>query len=80
MIEENIGFEKDNNNEEGDSPFERMLKNQFEFHGGFIIPTSSCCGAPIETTKGGVALRVCSRCRRLIFPTLYKGVETSYGL
>ncbi|HCP08606.1 MAG TPA: hypothetical protein DIT25_02295 [Candidatus Moranbacteria bacterium] len=38
---------------------------------GLVMPVSSCCGALIETSTGGVIMEVYSKCGRKIEPRIF---------
>jgi hypothetical protein len=63
------------------SPIEKFLKKQSAPPMGFVVnlALSSCCGAEIKTTTGGVIMRVCSKCMRPVFSPVYGGGLTVYG-
>ncbi len=37
---------------------------------GVAVEESDCCGAPTEYTDGGVAVKICSKCKKEVHPKL----------
>ena len=40
--------------------------------GGVIIPKSDCCNATITHTRGGIIMKICSKCKKVIHKKRYK--------
>jgi len=53
------------NNKDGVNLDEEDRRAQNVF-GGLPVEKSSCCGAPVVLTKGGIRLRICSLCKNPI--------------